>query len=294
MKREKLVRPRFLLDGEKLRAEECKYNSRAKFIPNPDGTLKLYEEMYCNRYIFNPEGVEEFNREHRLRRERWEADLLEMYGREPMATFTRTAEDNLQRSKRRAKRKLFDYILCNEFKYFCTLTLNGDLIDRNDYGAIMKKLKNFLDNRVRRNGLFYVGVPELHKNGGIHFHFLTNGVINVVDSGTVIRPNGGRPVKTETAIRQGFDLGDCRPVYNIPDWKLGFTTAIEIYGNREAVANYIGKYITKGDSKIGGRWYYSGGALKTPIYTYERVNFADCVGDYGFSNEGGIFLIKKF
>ncbi len=158
----------------------------------------------------------------------------------------------------------------------------------------MKKLRVYLDNRVRRNGLIYVGVPELHKKGGFHFHFLTNDVLPLVYSGTVIRPTGGKPVKEETAKRQGFKLEACRKVYNIEDWKLGFTTSIFTYGEREAVAAYIGKYITKSADKIGGRWYYSGGALKKPVYTYERVSFGDFVGDFGFTCEGGAFLVKKY
>lgn len=291
---EKTVNPRRFLDGERLTDDEIKYNCRSKFIPQADGSLKLVEEMYCNRYIFNPDGAEEHNREFRLRREAWRAQLEEEYEVIHHTIKCDNSEDNRARSKRRAKKHLFDYILCNNFTNFCTLTLNPDEIDRHDYGAIMKKLNTYLDNRVRRQGLKYVGVPELHKRGGFHFHFLTNDVLPLVDSGTVIRPTGGKPVKVETAKRQGFNLEDCRKVFNISDWKLGFTTSIYTYGDPEAVANYIGKYITKSLDKVGGRWYYSGGKLLKPVYNYSRVSFGEQVGDYGFKCDGGIFLIKKF
>lgn len=291
---EKIVKPRFLLSGERLPEENAKYNCRSKFIPQPDGSLKLIEEMYCNRYIFNPDGVEEHNKEFRLRREAWRNQLDEMYGVEHHTYRTDNTEDNISRSKRRAKKHLFDYILCNNFTNFCTLTLNPKEIDRNDYAAIMRRLSQYLDNRVRRNGLKYVGVPELHKNGGFHFHFLTNDVLPLVDSGTVIRPDRAKPVRVETARRQGYDLNACRKVYNISDWRLGFTTSIYTYGEPEAVANYIGKYITKGDKKVGGRWYYSGGKLLKPVYQYSRVNFGAQVGDYGFTCDGGAFIVKKY
>ena len=294
MKTERLIKYRRVLSGEKLLDYECKYNCRSKFIPQPDGSLKLVEEMYCNRYIFNPDGAEEHNKENRLRREAWAAQLDEEYGHERPPAPKASADESAERSRRRAKQKLFDYILCNGFEYFVTLTLSPEEIDRDDYGAVIRKLNTYLDNRVRRQGLKYVGVPELHKNGGFHFHFLMNDALQLVDSGTVVRPTGGKPVKVETAKRQGFDLAACRTVYNLKDWRLGFTTAIRTYGEPEAVAQYIGKYITKSPQKIGGRWYYSGGDLREPVYTYQRVNFGECVGDYGFQCDGGAFIIKKF
>lgn len=291
---EKTVKPRLLLSGEKLLDCECKYNCRSKFIPQPDGSLKLVEEMYCNRFIFNPEHVEEHNREFYERREAWRRQLDEMYGIERHEFKVDNTVKNRDRSKRRANKHLFDFILCNNFTNFCTFTLDKSKIDRNNYSEIMRKLNQYLDNRVRRQGLRYVGVPELHKNGGFHFHFLTNDVLPLEYSGTVIRPTGGKPVREATAKKQGFSLSECRKVYNILDWKLGFTTSIYTYGEPQAVANYIGKYITKSPEKIGGRWYYSGGELLKPVYIYSRVSFGEQIGDYGFQCEGGVFLVKKF
>lgn len=291
---EKIVNPRRYLSGEKLLDTECKYNCRGKFIPLPDGSFKLVEEMYCNRFIFNPEHVEEHNKENRIHRESWHKQLEEIYGIEHLEIKLDNSQKNLERSKRRAKKQMFDYILCNNFTNFCTLTLDKKQIDRTDYPAIMRKLNQYLDNRVRRHGLKYIGVPELHKNGGFHFHFLTNDVLPLSYSGTVIRPNGGKPVREVTAKRQGFTLSDCKKVYNIDDWTLGFTTSIYTYGDPKAVANYVGKYIAKSPNKIGGRWYYSGGKLAKPFYLYARVNFGEQVGDYGFVCDGGAFIVKTF
>ena len=277
--------------------ESSKYNVRYKYIPRPDGSLEPFEELYCDRFIFNPHKVEEHGRSRRLRRERWCSDLDEMYGYSDH--YVRDKElyknDNMERSKRRAKSALFDYVMCNDFSCFVTLTLSPEKIDRSDYKAVISKLGSFLDNRVRRQSLVYVGVPELHCDGAIHFHFLCNDVLNVVDSGTVIRPAGGKPVKQATAKKQGFSLADCRTVYNITDWTLGFSTMYHTYGDVRAVANYIVKYITKGEKKIGGRWYYSGGALLKPVYRYDKVSFND-VNDftYGFDCDGGNFKVKRY
>lgn len=275
---------------------DSKYNTRYKFITAPDGSLTLYEEMFCNRFIFNPHHVEEHNKELRIHRQEWDQQLDEMYGRVKNVVATSTSEEEkIARSQRRAKSHLLDFALCNNFECFVTLTLDSKVIDRTDYKAIIKKLNTWLDNRVRRIGLKYVGVPELHKDGAIHFHILCNDVLKIVDSGTVIRPTGGKPVKVATATRQGFKLDECRKVYNISDWTLGFSTMYYTYGDVRAVANYIVKYITKGDKKVGGRWYYSGGDLLKPLYRYDYVSFDEVVDyDYDFECEGGNFKIKKY
>lgn len=275
---------------------DSKYNVRYKFLSSPDGSLTLYEEMFCNRFIFNPHHVEEHGRSRRLRREQWCSDLDEMYGFSSKYTPELSSkEENLSRSKRRAKSALLDFVLCNDFKCFVTLTLNADRINRYDYKAIIYKLNTYLDNRVRRCGLKYVGVPELHKDGAIHFHLLCNDVLPTIYSGCVIRPTGGKPVKESTATRQGYKLDECRKVYNITDWTLGHSTMYHTYGDVMAVANYVVKYITKSSEKVGGRWYYSGGDLLKPVIRYDRVSFNDIDNyDYDFECEGGAFKVKRY
>lgn len=166
-----------------------------------------------------------------------------------------------RRAENRAKRNIHDLAACNEWDYFITLTLNKEKIDRYDYKAAIKKLTWWLDNRVRRNGLKYVGVPELHKDGANHFHFLTKGdTYKLRDSG---RTQKGRKV------------------YNVIDWGIGHSTAVVLDNNREAVAWYMAKYITKQAGKgrrddlkgtIGGRYYFHGGDLKAPdVFYFDSV-----------------------
>lgn len=161
--------------------------------------------------------------------------------------------DNLDRSRRRARKAVFDLTMCNpDLDTFITLTLSPDKIDRTDYTAIIKKLNTWLDNRVRRHGLKYVIVAEYHKDGqAIHFHGLINSTaVKLDDSG-----------KTD---KRGHTI------YNLPEWRLGFTTAMSVYGddNRGSCCKYICKYIGKSNDKVGGRWYYSGGDLSRPTYEY--------------------------
>lgn len=163
---------------------------------------------------------------------------------------------DMERSMRRARAKLRRLALANDFQYFVTLTLNPEMIDRYDGSAIVKVLGRWCDNMVRRNGLRYILVPEQHKDGAFHFHgFFAGDGLEVIDSG----------VKWED-----------RTVYNLPQWKLGFSTAQELYGDYHAAVGYCCKYIGKqqGERPLG-RWYYSGGALREPEKIYADLEYRD-------------------
>lgn len=163
-------------------------------------------------------------------------------------------EASLERSKRRARIAVRDLGLCNDFRFFVTLTLDKERIGRYDAREVLRHLNCWLDNNVRRKGLKYVLVPEYHKDRAIHFHGFFNDALEAVDSGH--------------KDRRGHT------VYNLPGWGWGFSTAIELYGERAAAVNYTCKYIAKAQEKIGGRWYYSGGGLQRPDVEWCDVDFA--------------------
>lgn len=177
---------------------------------------------------------------------------------EPLSAETdRAKAANAERAKRRARVAVRDLGRCNEFAYFVTLTLDRRKVDRYDPAAVVGKLNRWLDNCVRRHGLAYVLVPELHRDGAIHFHGFFNGALRAVDSGH--------------KDKQGHT------VFNLPGWTLGFSTAIALYGSREAAVAYCCKYVVKQQDRIGGRWYYSGGALRRPTVEWCDVDFDDFV-----------------
>jgi hypothetical protein len=158
---------------------------------------------------------------------------------------------------------------------------------------------------VRRHGLRYIGVPELHKKGGLHFHFaMSGGGFHFSNSGTVTFEGHKKPVKWATAKKWGIPEDKLRRVYNITDWKLGFSTAIFTYGERGALATYLAKELCKdeqkkqqkngGLDKIGGRWYLHGGALAKPVCRFENRSFAEASSpSYELTTEGGDFKVWK-
>ena len=65
-------------------------------------------------------------------------------------------------------------------------------------------------------------------------------------------------------------------------------------GKEEGLAEGNAEGITKGEKKVGGRWYYSGGDLLTPLYKYGRVDFDEVNDfDYDFECDGGKFKVKN-
>ena len=175
---------------------------------------------------------------------------------------------SLEESQRRAKTKVCDIALCNQFTHFFTWTLDPALIDRYDAQAIYKKLRAFLSNVSQRKGFSYVVIPEYHKQKegeakpAIHMHGLCS--LGTVKISRAYAPDG-------TPIQDG----NGRDVYNMDDWKLGFSTCVELDGDYEKAVSYVTKYITKSEEKIFGKWYLSSRALtKAPdIIPLDRINF---------------------
>jgi len=192
------------------------------------------------------------------------------------------AAEDLERSMRRARAKLRRLALANDFKWFVTLTLDPEKVDSHDGAAVVKKLNAWASNAVQRHGLRYLLVPERHKKGGIHFHGFFNDALPAVDSGTIRVPWAKKPKRprSEAERAQWLQAGG-RIVYNLPGWSLGFTTAMELYGDYPAAVAYVCKYIGKDGTKPAGRWYYSGGALAQPPVEYVEMSPAELKAEFG-------------
>ena len=207
----------------------------------------------------------------------WEAAAAKPQPQRRSREEGKTAEGaDLQRSMRRARAKLRRLALANDFRWFVTLTLDPAKIDRNDGAAVARALGRWADNMVRRKSLKYVLVPELHRNGGIHFHGFFNDAVKVVDSGH--KDDGGHTI------------------YTLPEWTLGFTTAIELYGDYPSAVGYVSKYIGKQEVRPMGRWYYSGGALAEPSKAYADLDREELLVEFAgetveFSIPNGKILV---
>lgn len=252
-------------------ADEILYNRRVKINPLNGEVL---EDVCTSRPIFNPQHATYRGSDRRSDEDAYgtqcsaagaagalSPDAASAAGRDEHASGDQSAADEaVRRAAARARKQLFELCACNDFDLFFTLTLDKEKIDRYDYKEAIKKLSQWLDNRVRRRGLRYVAVPELHKDGAVHFHGLCNSeACRLVDSG---RKDKGHPI------------------YNVSDWHFGFTTAVKLYGERNAAAHYVAKYVTKSTAcgTIGGRYYFHGGDLQKARCVYYHEDFGEFAG----------------
>lgn len=140
---------------------------------------------------------------------------------------TQSLQDSAQKSASRTINSIYDIARSNPWDWFVTLTFSPDKVNRYNYEECTQKLSKWLNN-LRRNSpdMVYLVVPERHKDGAYHFHGLFQNVdgLEFVDSGHVD--------------------GQGRIIYNIGNYKLGFTTATAIEDYHKA-CSYLCKYITK-------------------------------------------------
>lgn len=163
---------------------------------------------------------------------------------------------SLQTSLNRTKNMIFELAKSNNWEYFITFTFDPKKYDSTNYDTVTGLLKKFIDN-IRHNkahDLIYLIVPELHSDGEkFHFHGLLAHVGNIE-----FQPSG----KIDS---------DGEIIYNLSDWKYGFSTATPIKDTARASA-YITKYITKEciqHTKHKKRYYCSRN-IKRPAVSYHN------------------------
>ena len=181
-------------------------------------------------------------------------------------------DDNLKRVKER----IFDICALNPFTHFVTWTLDASKIDRYDVNVIRPKILKTLNNLHERQGMEYIVVPERHRDGAVHFHGLVYGDgLRYVDSGHV-------------------DAGG-HTIYNMPQWRFGYSTAIRLYGDSMRVASYMTKYVTKDLSKIFGKFYFASRSIgrsvpvEYSIIDYDAINVREYRNVYGYK-----YLVYNF
>lgn len=173
---------------------------------------------------------------------------LVMYNdnRERMHVDTLT-RDYTKDSKFRAKRKVIEYALNNDFNWFVTITFDKNKINRYDAKLLEKKVLRWLeDTRINYNSKArYIMVPEYHKDKAIHYHAL---------------------IKMEN--------NRLKYLYNHRHWKkavykdtllfkkFGRNEWVNIDSYTEPIGMYLAKYITKLPDKMNNRYYFASKALK--------------------------------
>lgn len=165
-------------------------------------------------------------------------------------------------SVRRTKQKIYEHARSNRWEYFVTYTFNPEKVCSEDYNECYRSMSDHL-KYIRKNyapDLKYIIVPELHADGEkYHFHALMSNLGDVVLKDSKKRFKG-------------------KIIYNVVNYKLGFSTAIRIGSGESArTANYITKYITKGLIFFtqGRQRYLVSQNLDKPYVTTLKLSFED-------------------
>lgn len=221
--------------------------------PKTSDTLPLYDyhqsmtKCYPDKMVFY-----RFKRALQVRKPGFELPVRET-NRKPTPE---QVADNAERSLRRTRQALRDLTDCNSFDKFATFTFDPARHDPYDYPACQRKMTKWLGKQQERHGKFrYIIVSELMKDGKLHFHALLGDFT-------------GKYHKTRTRGSKNT----LRQCYKIDAWERNYGFAdMEDISDKNRIANYIGKYITKDftDKAPQQKRYWASKGLKTPTIRYD-------------------------
>lgn len=175
------------------------------------------------------------------------------------------AESNLSRARARVQ----ELALCNEWEWFATLTLDGARYDRHDLDKFRADLSQWVRNqrRLRGDAVRYLIIPEQHKDGAWHMHGLIGGL-----PAARLRPfeaSEHLPYSILDQLRKGVQVYDW-PAYAK---KFGWVTLTAVR-DRHRVASYVTKYVTKTMTaatgvEAGRHLYYASRGLREAEQIWE-------------------------
>lgn len=167
----------------------------------------------------------------------------------------------------RAKSKIHEYGLCNDWDFFVTLTIDKNKHDRYDLKGYYKKFGQFLRDYGKQHGIKikYLFIPEKHKDGAWHMHGFIMGL---------------PPDHVEENHYGYFDW----PAYSK---KFGYIS-LDLLREKNKASSYITKYIAKNLSNcvdgLNSKLYYcSTGLKKAEIIKKGRISAniqPDFINDY--------------
>lgn len=234
-----------------------------------------------------------------------------------LSGFRGEGEDSICGDKRRyysnlirAKSRIEEIGLCNDWDYFVTVTVSPDNAERTDLAEIMKIFNRWMNkNRMRlkraadKGGLngeykpYYLIVPELHKDGrSWHLHGLIRWP-NKIDTGftykalcqaSALSDYNGRKGKLPRYVREKAKEPATLLYSEELEELLGWNVWERIR-DKEKTVRYMLKYVSKGWTKTkietGKHLYYASLGLKKkePV---KDDDFDGCVEDaWGYEND---------
>jgi hypothetical protein len=197
--------------------------------------------------------------------------------------------EKLKNNISRAKSRIFELSMCNNFDYFCTFTQNKKLRNRFDLEAFRKDFSQFIrnKNKTREQKIYYLLIPEQHKNGAWHMHGLLSGLTE--NDLIKFKKSDYIPKRIKNMLEKGKDVFNWKSYQS----KFGYFTCTKI-DNINACSKYLTKYITKdmasNNIKLNKHLFYASQGLKGKEVIVKN-SFATCpVKSWDFEND----YIKTF
>lgn len=196
-------------------------------------------------------------------------------------------EKKLSQAISRAKRICLEIAICNDWKWFATLTIAKNNYDRENLDGFYKRFYSWIKEIRKSTGkkIPYLLVPEQHADGAWHMHGFFNSDIDEflvsfrdLDSSGYVGPEGKR-LPRRLINKNYYSWERYRK-------KFGFCSFGEIR-NQAATAFYCVKYISKsfsgGAPRVGLNLYYRSLGLNTASY-YDSVYGRNSVLDSCLTN----------
>ena len=186
-------------------------------------------------------------------------------------------DSKLDNNIARAKSKVKEYVLCNEWDYFCTFTISPEKYDRYNFNLYYTDFSRFLRNYNRYctedEKVKYIFIPETHQDGAWHIHGFIKGI------------------KIKDSYINKYGYLSCK----LYEERLGLSSFAAIK-SIEKSSNYILKYITKDTSSnvsgLGNHIYYASKGLKSAELLYRGKIELNC--DWDYERPDGFCRLKYF
>lgn len=205
-------------------------------------------------YIYDICIIKQYGDKYRL----MHFNALKQKGLENAFTYTPKGSKNENKTDQnisRAKSRVFELAMCNDWEWFITITLDPAKYDRQDLNKFRKDFNRFILNHYRKYGydVKYLLIPEEHSKGGWHMHGFIMGLPEDAMREFTLQEKlpiyilnklkDGNTVCEWTKYRKKFGFNDCEPILN-----------------KQACSAYVTKYITKDLSRTvkesGAHLYY--------------------------------------
>lgn len=149
-------------------------------------------------------------------------------------------EKKLDCSIRRTKNAIKELVICNDWEYFITLTLDQKKYDRYNLAKFNKDLSQYIRDLRKKyeTDIKYLLIPEQHKDGAWHMHGFLMGLpkaeLELFD----------KKQKLPYYILNKLENGE--EIYNWVGYQNKFGNCdIEPIRDKERVSSYVTKYVTK-------------------------------------------------